>query len=184
MRDFKFFTEKRQPTVETAAEILEETFISEVVEPPNPAASDNPLDAIPGNRFPLTNRLDKMTPDQARWAIANGGAWIAYLQKQEANGVDVELINRREPAPVVEVSEADRYKAICGVVDRVWHSLTDNMKRKTLRNNQIPDWVDILHWAIKALPVGYERQREIIETELREYQEKLTKPKKRKGRKA
>ena len=31
MRDFKFFTEKRQPTVETAAEILEETFISEVV---------------------------------------------------------------------------------------------------------------------------------------------------------
>ena len=60
MRDFKFFTEKRQPTVETAAEILEETFISEVVEPPNPAASDNPLDAIPGN-MPLTNRLDKRT---------------------------------------------------------------------------------------------------------------------------
>ena len=174
MRDFKFFTEKRQPTVETAAEILEETFISEVVEPPNPAASDNPLDAIPGN-MPLTNRLDKMTPDQARWAIANGGAWIAYLQKQEANGVDVELINRREPAPVVEVSEADRYKAICDVVDRVWKGLTDNMKRDSLRENHKPDWVEILQWAIKVLPVGYERQREIIETELKTYQEKLTK---------
>ena len=46
--------------------------------------------------------------------------------------------------------------------------MTDNMKRKTLRKNQIPDWVEILHWAIKALPVGYERQREIIETELRD----------------
>ena len=110
-----------------------------------------------------------MTPDQARWAIANGGAWIAYLQKQEANGVDVELINCREPAPVVEVSEADRYKAICGVVDRVWHSLTDNMKRKTLRATQYQDWVSTLEWAIKALPEGYERQRDIFQEELQQY---------------
>ena len=30
--------------------------------------------------MPLTNRLDKMTTDQARWAIRNGDAWLAYLK--------------------------------------------------------------------------------------------------------
>ena len=32
--------------------------------------------------MPLTNRLDKMTPDQAIWAIENGDAWIAYLKER------------------------------------------------------------------------------------------------------
>ena len=165
MRDFKFFTDKRQPTAAT--------------EQSNPVTSDNPMDAIPGN-MPLTNRLDKMTPDQARWAIENGDAWIAYLKEQRTDGQAVNLIEYGDqPVQSGTVSDADTYKAICGVVDRVWKGLTDNMKRKTLRHDQIPDWVEILHWAIKALPVGYERQREIIETELKTYQEKLTKPKNR-----
>lgn len=30
--------------------------------------------------MPLTNRLDKMTTEQARWAIRNGDAWLAYLK--------------------------------------------------------------------------------------------------------
>ena len=115
MRDFKFFTEKRQPTVTKPDEILENPARSEMAEQPNPAQSGT-------------------------------------------------------------VSDADKYKAICELIDNVWNGLTDNMKRKTLRNNQIPDWTEILQCAIKSLPVGYERQREIIETELREYQAKLTKP--------
>ena len=150
--------------------------IDESTEQPNPVASDNPIDTMPGN-MPLTNRLDKMTRDQAIWAIENGGAWIAYLQEQSEAGQDVSVIEYGEqPVQNGTVSDADAYKAICEVVDRVWNGLTDNMKRKTLRNNQIPDWVEILHWANKALPVGYERQREIMETELKTYQEKLTKP--------
>ena len=40
--------------------------------------SDLPAD------MPLTNRLDKMTKEQARWALANGDAWIAYLEAQAA----------------------------------------------------------------------------------------------------
>ena len=142
----------------------------------NPVKSDDPLETIPGN-MPLTNRLDKMTPDQAKWAIENGDAWIAYLKEQRADGTpDVSVIEYGEqPVQSGTVTDADTYKAICGLIDNVWNGLTDNMKRKTLRNNQIPDWVEILHWAIKALPVGYERQREIIETELKTYQEKLTK---------
>ena len=31
--------------------------------------------------MPRTNRLDKMTREQAVWAIKNGDAWIAYLKK-------------------------------------------------------------------------------------------------------
>ena len=145
----------------------------------NPAASDNPIDTMPGN-MPLTNRLDKMTPDQAIWAIENGDAWIAYLKEQRADGTpDVSVIEYGEQ-PVqngTPVSDADRYKGFCDLIDKVWLGLTDNMKRKTLRHDQIPDWVEILQWAIKALPVGYERQREIMETELKTYQEQLTKPK-------
>ena len=55
--------------------------IGESTEQPNPAASDNPIDTMPGN-MPLTKRLDKMTRDQAIWAIENGDAWIAYLKEQ------------------------------------------------------------------------------------------------------
>ena len=151
--------------------------IDESTEQPNPVASDNPIDTMPGN-MPLTNRLDKMTRDQAIWAIENGDAWIAYLKEQRADGTpDLSVIEYdKQPLQCGTVTDAETYKAICEVVDRVWNGLTDNMKRKTLRNNQIPDWVEILHWAIKALPVGYERQREIMETELKTYQEKLTKP--------
>ena len=32
--------------------------------------------------MPLTNRLDKMTLEQARWTIQNGDAWIRYLRSQ------------------------------------------------------------------------------------------------------
>ena len=163
MRDFKFFNDKRQPTAAT--------------EQSNPVKSDVFLETMPGN-MPLTNRLDKMTIEQARWAIENGDAWIAYLKEQSVAGQDVSVIEYAEqPVQNGTVSDADAYKAICEVVDRVWKGLTDNMKRKTLRNNQIPEWVEILQWAIKALPVGYERQREIMETELKTYQEQLTKPK-------
>ena len=33
--------------------------------------------------MPWTNRLDKMTKEQAIWAIRNGDAWIAYLKTKE-----------------------------------------------------------------------------------------------------
>ena len=45
--------------------------------------------------MPMTNRLDKMTTEQAKWAIRNGTAWIAYLKDQRASGVDVELVAQK-----------------------------------------------------------------------------------------
>ena len=36
--------------------------------------------------MPLTNRLDKMTREQAVWAIKNGDAWITYLK---VKGIDL-----------------------------------------------------------------------------------------------
>ena len=136
---------------------------------PEPAAPLTENDLPAG--MPLTNRLDKMTRYQAIWAIENGGAWIAYLKEQRADGTpDVSVIEYGEqPVQNDTVSDADAYKAICEVVDRVWKRLTDNMKRKSLRGAQIPDWTEILHWAIKALPEGYERQRDIFQDELQQY---------------
>ncbi len=32
--------------------------------------------------MPLTNRLDRMTIEQARFAIENGDAWLSYLREQ------------------------------------------------------------------------------------------------------
>ena len=40
----------------------------------------SPIDISAG--MPLTNRLDKMTIEQGRWAIRNGDTWIAYLKKK------------------------------------------------------------------------------------------------------
>ena len=82
--------------------------IDESTEQPNPAASDNPIDTIPGN-MPLTNRLDKMTRDQAIWAIENGDAWIAYLKEQSEAGQDVSVIEYGEqPVQNGTVSDAAR----------------------------------------------------------------------------
>ena len=46
------------------------------------ASVGRPIDIPPG--MPLTNRLDKMTIEQGRWAIRNGDAWIAYLKAKGA----------------------------------------------------------------------------------------------------
>ena len=74
----------------------------------------------------------------------------------------------------VQVSDADKFQAICDVLESVWLGLTENMQH-ALKVEQIPDWVDTLQWAIKVLPVGYEKQRDIIQAELRGYQPKMTK---------
>ena len=125
--------------------------------------------------MPLTNRLDKMMTEQARWAIRNGDAWIAYLKEQRASGVDVELVEYA--AKPIKVSDADRYETILDILEKVWMELTNNMQHSHLDSEQIPDWVDTLQWAVKMIPVGYEKQRDIIQDELRAYPPKMTKPK-------
>ena len=126
---------------------------------------------LPGN-MPLTNRLDKMTVEQARWAIQNGTAWIAYLKETNAGEV-------YQPDPKnVEVSDADKYQAICDTLTRVWLDLTDTMKRKHLRPHQDPVWVDTLQWAVSVIPDCYKNQREIIQNELEAYRTSFVKTKK------
>ena len=149
-------------------------------ETPNPEPTGNPLDTMPEG-MPLTNRLDRMTVEQAEWAITNGTVWIAYLKELKPRGVDVDIVeNTAQP---IEVSDAEIDKAIGDILDSLWLELTDNMKRPYLENHQIPDWVEKLQWAIKALPKGYEKHRDVYAYELKEYQEKLIKPKKRRDRK-
>ena len=100
--------------------------------------------------MPRTNRLDKITVDQVAWAIRNGDAWIAYL---EANGGEV---YQSTGVSAVELSDEQKYQCICKVLDRVWLSLTGNMKRRDLGVDQILDWVDMLQWAVAVMPSGYE----------------------------
>ena len=120
--------------------------------------------------MPLTNHLDKMTREQGRWAIRNGDAWLAYLREQQAAGVDVELVESKAKQAYAPPSTAEKYAAICDVLENVWRELTDDLKGKPLGDDQVRDWVDILQWAVKEIPVGYERHRDRLQTELREYQ--------------
>ena len=121
--------------------------------------------------IPLTNRLDKMTKEQAKWAIRNGDAWIAYLKEQQAAGVDVSLVAHN--AQPIEVSAAEKHKAICDILEKSWLDLTDNASRSYLKKAQIPDWIKLLEWAIKAIPLGFENYRNSIEKQLKGYQTEL-----------
>lgn len=73
---------------------------------------------------PMTNRLDKLTSDQAVWALQNGKAWLAYLK---ANGGE---IYQSTGASAVEGSPAEQYKAICDMLEGVWLALVG--KRRDL----------------------------------------------------
>ena len=108
--------------------------------------------------MPLTNRLDKMSREQAIWAIQNGGTWLAYLKAHSG------AVYAGESASDIEVSPADQFKAICETLNRVWWALVG--KGDTLRSEQIPEWGDTLNWALEVLPVEYDRHREIIQSEL------------------
>ena len=66
--------------------------ISEMATTKSESTSRSPTDIEIPDGMPLTNRLDKMTFDQGKWAILNGDDWVAYLRKQRASGEDVELV--------------------------------------------------------------------------------------------
>ncbi len=107
--------------------------------------------------------MDKITVDQVAWAIRNGTAWLEYL---EANGGEV---YQSTGASAVEVTPAEQFDAICDTLENVWLALTGNVKRRDLGVDQILDWVDMLQWAVAAMPSKYERQQEIIQLELDKY---------------
>lgn len=47
-----------------------------------------------------------------------------------------------------------------------WLQLTDNMKRDTLRLEQIINWGDTLWWVVSVMPSEYQYHRDIIQSEL------------------
>ena len=136
-----------------------------VTEQSNPVKSDGFLETMPGS-MPLTNRLDKMTRVSSNMGNRKRGRVdrISSGATGEAGHQTYQLLSMESnPYKTVRYQMRTAYKAICEVVDRVWKGLTDNMKRKTLRaTRSIQDWVSTLEWAIKALPEGYERQRDIF----------------------
>ena len=126
--------------------------------------------------MPLTNRLDKMTTEQAKWAIRNGDAWLAYLREQQASGVDVVLVeSKAKQETYTPPTSAEKYDAICSVLENVWRAVTVNLKGQPLEDGQIRNWVEVLQWAVKEIPLGYEKQRDKLQAELRGYQSEVRK---------
>jgi len=80
------------------------------------------------------------------------------------------------PAPVaftdtpLTVSDADKYAAITGTLDRVWSALTDDGARDRLTPQQIPDWLDTVEWALRHMPECYESLRVELSQEVALYQ--------------
>lgn len=114
---------------------------------------------LPENRFPLTNRLDKMTTEQARWAIENGDAWLEYLK---AN--DGEVIEHIPETPEVEVSDAEKRDAIFSVLGRVEATVID--KHEKVLPQHETEWVETLEWALSEMPACFESIRRFLEQEL------------------
>ena len=109
--------------------------------------------------MPLTNRLDKKNVEQARWAVHNGDAWVAYLKAQGG-------VISAGSSVTVAVSDTEKHKAIFDTLDRVWLDLTDNGKKQGVSDSDKAEWLDSLHWAVAVIPSGYERHCEIIQSEL------------------
>lgn len=109
--------------------------------------------------MPLTNRLDKMTTEQAIWAIKNGTAWVTYLI---ANGGE---IVKHKPAPAVEASDEEKRAAILEVLRHVEVEVKDEYGN--LLSEMRSEWVETLEWAISALPACYERTHSVLSEELK-----------------
>jgi len=79
------------------------------------------------------------------------------------------------PAPVpftdtpLTVSDADKYAAITGTLERVWRALTDDGARDRLTPKQIPDWLETLEWALMHMPECYEDVRLEVSQEVALY---------------
>lgn len=126
-------------------------------------SADTPLATadLPEN-MPLTNRLDKMTIEQARWAIRNGDAWIAYLEATEG-----EVYQPKQEK--VEVSDADKHNAIFAILEKVWLDVTDH--KPLSKPKEACEWVATLRWALRFMPKTYEARRIIIENEITRWKE-------------
>lgn len=57
-------------------------------------------------------------------------------------------------------SDAEKYKAIKDMVDCVGYSLANNTEFSP--DKKLKEWIEILEWAVKVLPEGYEKTREIF----------------------
>ena len=69
--------------------------IEEMATTKSEAASRLSTDIEIPDGMPLTNRLDRMTREQATWAIRNGDDWIAYLKARLTEGANVELYGKQ-----------------------------------------------------------------------------------------
>ena len=115
--------------------------------------------------MPRTNRLDKLTTDQAVWVIRNGDAWLVYLKANDGEVVEY------TGASAVEVTPAEVFMAICNTLENVWLALV--AENETLEPEQIGDWCETLQCVQALVPKEYQRQGAVIKAELDNWQRLL-----------
>ena len=100
---------------------------------------------------------------------------IVRSKKAELGAVAPITENENDQVSVqgIEVTPAEVYQVIGGVLENVWLALTDNMQRSDLEPEQVAEWVEVCQWAVEAMPSRYERQRGIIEQEIDNWQSLL-----------
>ena len=97
---------------------------------------------------------------------------IVRSKKAELGAVAPITENENDQVSVqgIEVTPAEVYQVIGGVLENVWLALTDNMQRSDLEPEQVAEWVDTLEWAVAVMPSGYDRVNDIIKADLDKWQ--------------
>lgn len=87
-------------------------------------------------------------------------AAIASLESELPLQEALDEMKSETPAPVLDVSDAEKCEVIKQVIDDVGCALaTDG----TLSDEQkLAEWVDILNWGVEVLPEGYEKQKAML----------------------
>ena len=125
--------------------------------PESPLPSVLTAEDLPAD-MPLTNHLDAMTSEQARWAIENGDAWLEYLKANDGEVVGFASVIE------VEVSDAEKRDAIFSVLGRVEASVID--KQGNVISKHQTKWVETLAWAFSDMPTCFVWIRRFLEQEL------------------
>ena len=124
-------------------------------EPPPPVVLTSE-DLPPG--MPLTNGLDKMTTEQARFAIQNGDAWLEYLKANDGEFIE------SESSIEIAGSDADKKSSILKTLARMEQKVKFPSGR--IKVGMDKSWREILEWALSVMPACYESTRQIISEEL------------------
>ncbi|RKU25876.1 hypothetical protein C6499_14200 [Candidatus Poribacteria bacterium] len=107
--------------------------------------------------MPLTNRLDKMNIEQARWAIVNADTWIKHLKEQGG-----EIYEGSDTKPKLQKKiPTERLK---NIINNMGHRV--NNDRNATTEQKLAGWIDILKWALPLIPDDEQHFKSIVQNSI------------------